>query len=489
MSGARAARSGSADAEPVPAMERFARWIGVDEPWERVPGPRAFVQDARIAATFLVLSVVSLELIRSLGVTEQVARPVWQQYAILLVGIAPLLVRRRFPLLVATASQAHFFLVALTMAPVAYQLVVQFLCFFGLYSGVAWARDRRALLVLLGAVFVFMFGWLAWDFALGNSVAQMTQEMASRAPQGLLPPMVAWVLYSVIINVVFFGGAVLLGQNSWHSARRQAIVVEQAATIAGQAAELRDQAVVQERLRIARELHDVVAHHVSVMGVQAAAARRVLDRRPDAAADALSHIEEASRQAVGEMRRLLGTLRSAGPPGSSGSAGARGAVGAASSPAEEGSREPGPGIEAITELVAQARTPGFEVGVDIVQEPDGALAAVPAPMALSVYRVVQEALSNVRKHSSASRVGVVVRVRGGGVGSGRGEGDRTGYVEAEVVDNGRPLGSTSGSGLGLLGMRERVASHGGVVEAGPRLSSQGYRVRVRFPLPSKGPVT
>lgn len=464
--------------------ERFARWIGVDEPWERVPGPGAPAQDARIAATFLVLSVVSLELIRSLGVTDQVDRPVWQQYAILLVGIVPLLVRRRFPLLVATATQAHFFLVAITMAPVAYQLVVQFLCFFGLYSGVAWARDRRALLVLLGAVFVFMSGWLAWDFALGNSVAQMTQELSGRSPQGLLPPMVAWVLYSVIVNVVFFGGAVLLGQNSWHSARRQAIVVEQAGTIAAQAAELRDQAVVQERLRIARELHDVVAHHVSVMGVQAAAARRVLDRRPDAAADALSHIEEASRQAVGEMRRLLGTLRSAGPPGSSGASGG--------APAEEGSREPGPGIEAIAELVAQARTPGFEVGVDIVQEPDGALAAVPAPMALSVYRVVQEALSNVRRHSSASRVGVVVRVRGVGAGTSTGtapgRGDRTGYVEAEVVDNGRPVGSTSGSGLGLLGMRERVASHGGVVEAGPRLSSQGYRVRVRFPLPAKGPV-
>lgn len=96
-------------------------------------------------------------------------------------------------------------------------------------------------------------------------------------------------------------------------------------------------------------------------------------------------------------------------------------------------------------------------------------------MSLSVYRVVQEALSNVRKHSSANRVQVSVRVRtpdGAAAGAG--------YVEAEVVDNGRPVGGTSGTGLGQLGMRERIASHGGSLEAGPRLSG-GYRVRVRFP--------
>ncbi len=455
-------------------LESVARWMGVEEEWERVPGPGAPGQDRRIAAAFLVLVVATLELLRSLGATADQGRPLWQQYAILLAAVAPLVVRRRYPLSVALATQAAFFLVALTMPGLGYSLVIQFLCFYGLYSGVAWARDRRALLVLLGGVFVFMAGWLAWDFALGNSMAQLTTDAATRGADGPLSPAVAWIVYTLLINVVFFGGAVLLGQSAWHGARRGAIVAKQATTIVAQAEELRDQAVVDERLRIARELHDVVAHHVSVMGVQAAAARRVLDRRPEAAAQSLRHIEDASRQAVTELRTLLGSLRTV-RPGQTPQA-----------------REPGPGIAAIADLCAAAQTPGFDVGFDLVAEPDDALDAVPAPMALSVYRIVQEALSNVRKHSSANRVGVVVRVRhdpaaGGAGGPGPAGGSRgaAGYVEAEVVDNGRPVPGSSGSGVGLLGMRERAASHGGVVETGPRFSSPGYRVRARFPLPAR----
>ncbi|NYE01531.1 signal transduction histidine kinase [Kineosphaera limosa] len=445
----------------VSLIERFAAWIGVDEPWERDPGPGRAVQDARVACGFIVGIVVSLEVMRSLGLTEQIDFPVWQQYAILVAGVLPLFVRRRFPLAVAAATQLHFFVVAMTMGLLAYQFVFQVMAFFGLYSGVAWARDRRALLVLLGAVMVWMAGWLAWDFALGNSIAQITEDAAGRQAAGLLSAPVAYVLYTIAMNFVFYGGALLFGQNSWRSARRLAILTEQADTIAEQAQELRDQAVVEERLRIARELHDVVAHHVSVMGVQAAAARRVLDRRPEAAVGALSHIEESSRQAVAEMRRLLGTLRS----GSS---------------TPEASREPGPGLAGIPDLVRQSRSPGFDLEYMLVEEPDGSAASVPGPMALSVYRIVQEALANVRKHSSANRVTVAVRVRGAGADPG--------YVEAEVVDNGRPLGATSGTGLGLLGMRERIASHGGAVEAGPRLSG-GYRVRVRFPLTAAKTIT
>ena len=442
------------------ALERLGAWFGIDDRWERLPGPRAMREDARIMVVFALLAVCTLELGRSVGVMSSQDRPVWQQYVILLAGIVPLVWRRRFPLSVAVATQLHFFAIGVLIPEVGYQFLVQFLCFFGLYSGVAWARDRRLMLVVLGAVLVFMAGWVAWDFAIGNAIARITEDAARRQAAGLLSPAVAGVLYSVIMNVVFFGGAIILGQNSWRSARRSAIVAEQSATIAAQASELAEHAVVQERLRIARELHDVVAHHVSVMGVQAAAARRVLTKRPEAAAQALENIESASRQAVGEMRALLGTLRGGEAGGADGGVGSQG-----------GSREPGPGIAQLDALVQSARTPGFEVAYDLVQEPAGAADDVPGPMALSLYRIVQEALSNVRKHSSANRVAVAVRVRSDG-----------GYVEAEVVDNGRPLGGTSGSGLGLLGMRERIASHGGTVEAGPRLSG-GYRVRVRFPLP------
>ncbi len=450
----------------VSRAERFARWFGAGDDWERVPEPGRARFDARVAILFALCAMATLELYRSLGLAAPLDRPVWQQHALLLAGIVPLFWRRRFPLTVAVLGQLHFFTVGVTMPQVAYLLVVQLLCFFGLYSGVAWARDRRALLVVLGAVLIYMIGWLAWDFALGNSIAQMTAEAAGRGAAGLVSPPVAWVLLTVFNNVVFFLGAVLLGQNSWRSARRSAIVAEQRNTIARQAHELRDRAVVQERLRIARELHDVVAHHVSVMGVQAAAARRVLDRRPDAAAQALSQIEESSRQSVAEMRRLLGTLR----------AGEDAASEPSDSVAEQGvSREPEPGLARVADLVEQARGPGLAVAYDLVEEPAGAAETVPAPMGLSVYRIVQEALSNVRRHSTAARVGVVVRVI-----AAPGRGTR-GYVEAEVVDNGRPRAGTSGTGMGLLGMRERASSHGGLVEAGPRLSG-GYRVRARFPL-------
>ena len=451
----------------VSRAERFARWFGAGDDWERVPEPGRARFDARVAILFALCAMATLELYRSLGLAAPLDRPVWQQHALLLAGIVPLFWRRRFPLTVAVLGQLHFFTVGVTMPQVAYLLVVQLLCFFGLYSGVAWARDRRALLVVLGAVLVYMIGWLAWDFALGNSIAQMTAEAVGRGAAGLVSPPVAWVLLTVFNNVVFFLGAVLLGQNSWRSARRSAIVAEQRNTIARQARELRDRAVVQERLRIARELHDVVAHHVSVMGVQAAAARRVLDRRPDAAAQALAQIEESSRQSVAEMRRLLGTLR----------AGESGAASESSdSTAEQGvSREPEPGLARVADLVEQARGPGLTVVYDLVEEPAGAAETVPAPMGLSVYRIVQEALSNVRRHSTAARVGVVVRVM---AASDRRPG---GYVEAEIVDNGRPRVGTSGTGMGLLGMRERASSHGGLVEAGPRLSG-GYRVRARFPL-------
>lgn len=460
------------------ALERIASWFGVDERWEREPGPHRLRDDARIAAVFAFLAVCTLELSRSVGVLSGEDRPVWQQYAILLAGIVPLLWRRRFPLSVAVATQAHFFAVGVLLPAVGYQLLVQFLCFFGLYSGVAWAQDRRAMIVVLGAVLVFMGGWIAWDFAIGNAIARITEDAAKHNAAGLLSPAVAGVLYTVILNAVFFGGAIVLGQNSWRSAFRSALLVEQSATIAAQADELADHAVVQERLRIARELHDVVAHHVSVMGVQAAAARRVLTKRPEAAAQALSTIESASRQAVGEMRALLGTLRS---PDRSRRAGVSAADSGAGG-AGEGSREPGPGIAQVAGLVESACSPGFDVAYDLVEEPAGAAADVPGPMALSLYRIVQEALSNVRKHSSANRVGVVIRVRVDGPTGGAGSvASGPSYVEAEVVDNGRPLGGTSGSGLGQLGMRERIASHGGTVEAGPRLSG-GYRVRVRFPL-------
>jgi signal transduction histidine kinase len=142
------------------------------------------------------------------------------------------------------------------------------------------------------------------------------------------------------------------------------------------------------------------------------------------------------------------------------------------------SRAPEPRLADLRELVESASTEGLRVTYDVVEDVPGSVADVPGPVGLSLYRTVQEALANVRRHSTATSTTVVVRVD-----HRPAAGFAAGYAEVEVVDNGRPRTGTSGSGLGLLGIRERLAAHGGVSEIGPRVTG-GYRVRVRMPLSS-----
>ncbi|MEP6649561.1 MAG: histidine kinase dimerization/phosphoacceptor domain-containing protein, partial [Lapillicoccus sp.] len=285
---------------------------------------------------------------------------------------APIAFRRRWPLGVVVVSSLACFAVGMRMPGVAIQLSVQALYFFALFSAMAWARDRRVALLVMGGVLVLMFGWLAYQFLIGSAVAQITEMVADPdRSRGLLSPVVAAVAYSFLVNVVYFGGAVLGGQAAWNAARRRARLAAQAETLQRQAAELKEHAVVEERLRIARELHDVVAHHVSVMGVQAAAARRVLEVDPQAASSALASVESSAREAVTEMRALLGTLR-------------RGER----APADPG-RAPEPAVGAIPGLVDQIRAEGLEVTYAVVADPPDAAAHAGPAVGLTLYRTVQ----------------------------------------------------------------------------------------------------
>jgi len=169
----------------------------------------------------------------------------------------------------------------------------------------------------------------------------------------------------------------------------------------------------------------VVAHGVSAMGIQAGAARRVLDRDPDAARTALANVEDASRDALAQMRRLLGTLREGPADGSEDG----------TDPAS-GTRTSEAGVGDLPELVAQASQEGLTIDLDVVEDPTCAASRLPRGIGLAIYRTVQEALTNVRRHSTADAVSVVVRVD-----------EATSYAEVEVVDNGRPRHGTSGSGL------------------------------------------
>ncbi|WP_409484364.1 sensor histidine kinase [Arsenicicoccus dermatophilus] len=434
--------------------------FATDDLWER-PGPTPAQRrnDLWIALVVWALAGLGMELFRSFVDATYLDHPGWLYQLLIAVGVLPLVWRRSHPLLVLGLLQAHLFLVGLTVPEVMQSFPMQCVYVFSLFSGVAWARSRQAMVGVVAAVLVLMFGWITWQFALGSAVADLMRRLGEgRAPQGIFPLVAANVAYTVLVNVAFFGGGIVGGQAAWRQARSRDQVERQARQLAEQADELADRRVVEERLRIARELHDVVAHHVSVMGVQAAAARRVLDRNPQAAAAALENVEASSRQAVGEMRGLLGALRRASPP--------------EATPPGDDHRAPQPGIDQIPELVQQACLPGFSVTYEVVEDRPGALTEVPMPVGLSVYRTVQEALANVRRHSTAHRATVAVRLVEAG-------GRR--HVEAEILDDGRPRGGTSGSGLGLLGMRERIASHGGTSEIGPRATG-GYRVRVRFPL-------
>jgi signal transduction histidine kinase len=461
-----------------PLAERVGDWFGIDEDWERVPAdPRAAARaDVLIGLALVVLTALTLELARSAGAFEGVDRPAWLLHLAAASGAVPLLWRRRYPLAVLVLCYAHFLGVGLALPVVTTTVSLQVVYFVALCTAVAWARDRRAMVLTVGLTVLAMFLWIVWDIAVGTGVQGIIDQLELDEPHpGLFAPAAAMVGYTWMLNLAFFFGAIAAGQLMWRAARRRAQLAEQAATIERQAAELREQVVVEERLRIARELHDVVAHHVSVIGIHATAARRLVAKDPGAAAAPLATIETASREAVAQMRGLLGTLRSGDGP----------AAGAAAEPAD---RSPEPGLADLPRLCAAAD--GLEVSLRTVEEPPGAAAAVPAPVGLSLYRTVQEALTNVRKHSTGRRVGVVVRVERPTPGAPRAASgsDRFahGFAEVEVLDDGRPLAGSSGSGLGLLGVRERVATHGGTAEIGPRLTG-GYRVRVRLPLPAAGP--
>ncbi|NLT54335.1 MAG: sensor histidine kinase [Actinomycetales bacterium] len=440
--------------------DRVAAFFAVDDPWERqgtVSG-----RDVVVGAVTLAFSVLALELTRSVGVLEHASEPVWTQWLAVALGAGLLVGRRRWPLTVTALAALHMFVVGVTMPAVMAQLSLQIVYFIAIMSGVAWARARRDMLVVVGIVIAFMFTWLAWQFALGSGVDEIRRGLGDDAAGdfGVVSPVAASLVLAGLVNVMYFGGAVVIGQFTWRGARQRARLAEQAELLRSQGERLRQRAVLEERLRIARELHDVVAHHVSVIGIQAGAARKVLARDPDAAARALTEVERSSREAVTQMRGLLGTLR---------------AVDGEDDPQRQ-DRSPEPGLADLPALVDSHRVPGFTVSHQLVESPEGTAARVPAPVALTLYRTAQEALANVRRHSTARRVGVVLRVTAAPAG---------GYAEIEVVDDGRPRGGTSGSGLGLLGIRERVASHRGEVEIGPR-GTGGYRVRVRLPLP-QGP--
>jgi signal transduction histidine kinase len=343
--------------------------------------------------------------------------PLWLDVVLVVAMFAPLLARRRFPF----------------GAPATVAVVVT----------LSSLLDNRLVpdsfvIFLLGVAIVFLMALLPdWRQALaGLAIIIGTNIVVNHEdPRGGLGN---FLFGSCLFGVVWIVGF-LLGRKfqEGEEAKARALRAEREREERARAA------VAEERARIARELHDVVGHSVSVMTVQASGVRRLLRPEQEREREALLIVERTGREALAEMRRMVGVLRR---------------------PEEAPALAPQPSLEHVDRLVDQAREAGLPVELRI----QGDAIQLPAGVDLTAYRLVQEGLTNALKHAQATRADVVVAY-----------GDRE--IEVTVSDNGRGVGNGDGGGHGLVGMRERVSVYGGELDAGPQPSG-GYRLRARLPL-------
>ncbi|MER7245328.1 sensor histidine kinase [Kribbella sp. NPDC000426] len=415
--------------------------------WTRpAPTPREQRYDVLLGLGMALASLLGTELARGGSPTHVNLGIGGVEPYVLSAAIAlPMCFRRRWPIPVVLVV-AVLFVVNGERALFAFggNLVTQATMFMAIYAAVAWSRDRRLMKAAVALVFVAMFGWLTLNF-----VKALQNNSIEGPNHALFSPYVSNVVLAVALNVLYFFGAYFWGRTAWGTARQRAELEQQATELAAQQEANSRRAVIDERLRISRELHDVVAHHISSIGVQAGGARRVMDTDPDAAKNALNVIEESSRSAVNEMRQLLGMLRAADPD---------------IDVTAPDPKAPQAGADRLPALISEVNGQGLEVGFHQI----GAPAELPKTVSVSVYRIAQEALANVRKHSTARSAHLTLRYLGD-------------TVELEVLDDGRPKHAPVGSRLGHVGIRERVGLLGGESEIGPRPVG-GFRVRVRIPL-------
>jgi signal transduction histidine kinase len=341
-------------------------------------------------------------------------------YALVLLHTLPLAARRRFPGTVVGISVASGLAIGALFLP------PEFL--------------GPAILVAVYSVAAYGSRWVA----LAGLAAAELGLAAVQLIQGRFGEPAAWVQFALIIGAAWLLGY-FVGDRHVYAARLE----ERTAELEQAREELARRAVAEERLRLARELHDVVAHSMSVIAVQSGVGAHVAESRPEEVGKALSAIEATSRATLEELRRLLGVLRQDNE--------------------SQASLSPVPGLADLDSLLGEVAKAGLAVRLRV----EGTPSPLPAGVDLSAYRIVQEALTNVVKHAGPARAQVVV-------------GYRDQDVTVEVTDDGRGAAALAGDGRGgtghgLVGMRERVAAFGGDLETGPRPGG-GFRVAARLPL-------
>ena len=369
--------------------------------------------DGAIAGALLVLG-----LIEALAIAAEA--PIWLQVPLTFAWTIPLIWRHRWPIVTLA--------IVTGLGPVL-ELVntqggVNSYVFSAILAAYTVGRDLDAPGTWWGPALTVGFGWIVYGATGG-------------------------VLSDFVFVALLYGGAWAVG----YAIRRRAVEVSQLTQetdlLRREQAEQERRAVEAERGRIARELHDIVSHNISVITIQAQVVRRRLEASQSENVESLRVIETTSRQAMGEMRRLLGVLR-----------------------AQDNSiaLTPQPGLDELAQLVGEASAAGLDVSLTVEGEP----VPVPPGVSLACYRIVQEALTNVRKHTLAESAEVLVRYA-------------SGTLEICVDDRGPARSGVmakdelSGGGHGLVGMRERVMLYDGHMSAGPR-PDEGFRVHVMLPL-------
>lgn len=360
---------------------------------------------------------------------------VWLQFLGCVLMTLPLIWRRRFPLTSGIAvCGIYLVLIHSTGLDLYASQVSLYLAFFSIG---AWSAHRAKALVARIAISIAMALGVALD------TLDLLLRLQAGQPDGPTLEAVLATLSGIWLhNVLFFAIAWVFGDRGWQQAMEQLELERANTSVRELQADLISKAIEEERLRIARELHDVVAHHVTTMSVQAAAARRLLDTDQERARASLKEVEAGARLAVRDLRSVVLMLRSG-----------------------EANYESLPTLNELGKLVDSSQQTGLKVNYDRI----GELPPLTPAIELTLYRVAQEALTNAAKHAGPS-ARVEVRLRG-----------RSKTVELEVADDGIGMRTgLPGTGTGLIGMRERVTAVGGTLETGSKPRG-GFRVRAEVP--------
>ncbi|WP_067250573.1 sensor histidine kinase [Microbacterium resistens] len=414
----------------------------VEAGFTRTPTERELRGDILLAGIMFVGGIISAGLSTIAQVYGDEQGEPWTALPYVLAITAPLAVRRRWPAAVAVIVSVAYFVAVTFRVPEVY--VGNIAMFIAIYTVGAWMNARRAAFLVRATI---IFGMAVWLLIVMYRDA-ITQAEEAEVVAGFLSPYLAFMMLQILLNALYFGGAYYFGERSWSAAAQRAALEQRTRELEREREVTAAQAVALDRVRIARELHDVVAHHVSVMGVQAGAARMVIDQDPARARRILGGIESSARDAIRDFRQLLETLRAPGdtdePPSTV-------------------------TLDDIADLAARSTGSGLPTDYSVIGEP----APVPSVTAVNLYRIAQESLTNARRHAGPdARADVRIRYTGTA-------------VELEVVNTGRVVTGLR-PGLGQLGMRERALASGGSIELTPRTNG-GFRVRATVPLSVSAP--